>query len=1126
MKTSFKILILTMVLGFCISILPVSAKMMDINELGKTIEALDIKKDEYSAYVYVIGEYAFTSTHILTTQDLMLAARSIDTTGMDVTNPKTFYDKMTIHEIDRQDDNWTYIKKLFGTEELETKFNIEFINYEYVVDLSNFNVSLTNETIDDVKNDNSLTLANNNLTGTIIYNTKSKTNYYLAYELEATGSVPFSEKATIEEVYEDGTTKNVTPKSGKKMTVLSEIKPNQKKLTIKVDLDGNGERFLPSTYEIDYSQVIFQSVSQVTFNTSLEATNKDGKTYADVLKDFVKFNGYAKVPDENYQDLKITYDEETKSYKLTGDAVKLDGIMYNGIGDGKQPVPGYYFAFTLKAVNLNGEALTKDDLKDVKITKNDGNILNYDSFDTENEILFFLKLDDQASEKKFKIIVDYDGDNGDKFFANDINIDYSAVNFHELTRTEIEKEFSDGSSKKIDTLLQSDFEFTKSPEYGIEMTENEDGTFSLKGLAPYTEQVAKGFKENHYYTYFVLKTTDKLTDKTTLKGIGYQGETNEYTKDNFDYNGEYGEILFLIPLHKEAIATDKKFSIVIDLDGEDPKYAATRIDFDYQNVTFQELTQSSTIANLSTDESFINALKEKYSGYEYKENEVTLASAGDDNTYTATGSVIKQENVNSDNLNSKTGYYIPVNVNVASPSNKTTLKVTNESNNSSKEYQLTESDTTYPVLIGVEQACGANMEGHDTKTCKATISVDYDGSEKNYFPVIYKIDYSALNLNISSAEKFSNGNLDTLTVTDGYLSQNVSNDTFMLDGYIADKTEDYYEIPYAITLDDVPDAITVTITGSQGSMQKEKKDFEGNTLKFTYQIPKTTGINMMATQDLTNKFLVTIDYDGKETLYSPYDVVVDYSNIKLGEQGLIDYAYHKTFAFDSIETVYENIWGDTTRKMTRYIEKDYDTNLYRKFTIYDNWNSKDTGYGYEECIMRESGNACKDYEKVTKDTDSQENIENPKWRFVDKFKYNSSVNLLTIIGEKYEYDKPIPGSYYYDVNGEFTKQDDNGDIVVTVPMTQEGANQYFYDHVDSTLGQNALNGDLSFTVKVSKEGIVKEINVDAYDKLNDKKEINQFKLKLTVNKFNNTSVKGNSEIQDKLPTDEELKALT
>ena len=71
MKKYSKIL-LTLFFAFFASINVVSAKEMTIEEFGKLFN----ETNPDASYVYVIGEYAFTSKHILTTQAAMIAART------------------------------------------------------------------------------------------------------------------------------------------------------------------------------------------------------------------------------------------------------------------------------------------------------------------------------------------------------------------------------------------------------------------------------------------------------------------------------------------------------------------------------------------------------------------------------------------------------------------------------------------------------------------------------------------------------------------------------------------------------------------------------------------------------------------------------------------------------------------------------------------------------------------------------------------------------------------------------------------------------------------------------------------------------------------------------------------
>ena len=59
--------------AFFIGLFSANAAELNLEELADAVKEIEPN----ATYVYVIGEYAFTSEHLLTTQDVMVAARSI-----------------------------------------------------------------------------------------------------------------------------------------------------------------------------------------------------------------------------------------------------------------------------------------------------------------------------------------------------------------------------------------------------------------------------------------------------------------------------------------------------------------------------------------------------------------------------------------------------------------------------------------------------------------------------------------------------------------------------------------------------------------------------------------------------------------------------------------------------------------------------------------------------------------------------------------------------------------------------------------------------------------------------------------------------------------------------------------
>ncbi|MBQ2917589.1 MAG: InlB B-repeat-containing protein [Clostridia bacterium] len=128
-------ILLTILFVFLISLITtnsVNAKEITLDELT------DLVKDynPNATYVYVIGDYAFTSGKQLTTQDVMLAARSIEVKDIDgETNKDDIYNEMTIAYYEGVfDSNWNltgfkFIENIVGTTEPTSTLDIKYIDY-------------------------------------------------------------------------------------------------------------------------------------------------------------------------------------------------------------------------------------------------------------------------------------------------------------------------------------------------------------------------------------------------------------------------------------------------------------------------------------------------------------------------------------------------------------------------------------------------------------------------------------------------------------------------------------------------------------------------------------------------------------------------------------------------------------------------------------------------------------------------------------------------------------------------------------------------------------------------------------------------------------------------------------
>ncbi len=128
--------LLTALFAFFVSLTGTSARELTIDELGNFVK--EIEPD--ATYVYVIGEYVFTSEHILTTQDTMLAARSIkatDNSGDTKNDP--IYNEMTIAYLEGVFDNdWNligldYVKNVVGTSPEPEIYDVKYVDYKEIV---------------------------------------------------------------------------------------------------------------------------------------------------------------------------------------------------------------------------------------------------------------------------------------------------------------------------------------------------------------------------------------------------------------------------------------------------------------------------------------------------------------------------------------------------------------------------------------------------------------------------------------------------------------------------------------------------------------------------------------------------------------------------------------------------------------------------------------------------------------------------------------------------------------------------------------------------------------------------------------------------------------------------------
>ena len=151
MKNKYKLLFVFATLGLVFHANAVSAKEIEIKDFDKTIEKYYSAVKDSASYMYVVGDYAFTSEYDFSLQDVMYAITN--SKNVDVSNK----DKMTIYYLNRTSNDqdvytgWEEGSTAIGTGSLlkDGKFNISYIDYHDIEDRTEINSD--NNVIDFVK---------------------------------------------------------------------------------------------------------------------------------------------------------------------------------------------------------------------------------------------------------------------------------------------------------------------------------------------------------------------------------------------------------------------------------------------------------------------------------------------------------------------------------------------------------------------------------------------------------------------------------------------------------------------------------------------------------------------------------------------------------------------------------------------------------------------------------------------------------------------------------------------------------------------------------------------------------------------------------------------------------------
>lgn len=470
-------------LTFFISISSAFAKELTLSEFEKEVEK--VQKD--SGYVYIIGNYAFTSLHTLTTEDVMLAARSIALEDKDgYTDKDASYKKMTMHMLQRTYDDdfnpigWQKKANVLGQTELkdDAKLNIRYIDYTFIPEVSKATISVDVEKEEFKKYkdvlENSLNFKseiyygkNSDGTPTITYDNgkvsglllkkneiylseldKEKykdADYFFAYILEVPNA---NQKTKINVTNINGTkeinwnefdVKETTDGNVPGIVILTPIDRNKwqkggdnQKVTIKVDVDGDDVEYEETTYTLDLSNLTFQGDSTANVKLS-DPSSKD--------KEILQGWGYDSSKNKNL---------ELNEGKLTGSL--FEQILESSEAFGEENKDGYYFDFKFDLP----EGVTKGQTKisQVKSDKDQEILKTFDEkeYDEDGNLTILYRFSSntscEESEENCKLYfqLDYDGE-GDKYLPTIYTIDYSGVTFVKYKK--IDYTYKDKTGKTI-----------------------------------------------------------------------------------------------------------------------------------------------------------------------------------------------------------------------------------------------------------------------------------------------------------------------------------------------------------------------------------------------------------------------------------------------------------------------------------------------------------------------------------------------------------------------------------------------------------------------------------------------------------------------------------------------------
>ncbi len=608
MKNKWKKILILATIIFFSSITPTYAREMSFSELGNELKMAKWGDDRDSAaeYAYLIGSYVFTSNHILRTQDMMLAARSVDPSDPGKLNTDSIYQKMSIILLDYNTttNKWEH-KAIIGKDTIdEDNLTINYIDYVPIknlteakvgIDLNNSeNITKYQEIIETTygftggNDTNSIDLDyhDNQLSGTLkkfkgeltpnTFGQEDLTSYYFVFFADFQEKDKLTNQSTIK-IITKGETGNVINEkvftkgknfdSDNGIVVLFAYHPNSNCKTIEIvlDLDGENDQYDEAKYIMDISNLNYQKESL-------------GSTF--------KLATEQEIGDEGFK-------------WQAASALHLDESIITGtLKSQKYEEEGYYIPLKIIVPDT-----IKESLKNWSLTLNDHQVINFTSSDYKNGyVIVIVKVTEGKGQIKYTI--DFDGEQDD-YIAHD-----------EVIKTNIELE----AKKEITFVyLDQDGQKQNSKVY-VNSDEIISESMIPSNVAPKYHTLTGWFKEENKFVFDSVTTNENitLTAHYTIDGDNFIDDIIEnlkifYTDKFNDITRNANVITFNIKNYTVKLKdlTPPKLPGIINYVLDKQEILDITFDIALQSAKFNDSDDQDSIKE-KLETLFTNVLSEKY----------------------------------------------------------------------------------------------------------------------------------------------------------------------------------------------------------------------------------------------------------------------------------------------------------------------------------------------------------------------------------------------------------------------------------------------------------------------------------------------------------------------------------